>query len=128
MCLIANSTLINVNYLSVKWVINYNYYKFPLDTTAPSVDITPLRRLDRLMTSATFKCTVHGQEPLEILWSRIDGRPLPKRAVVTSSSKNSKTLVIERLRIMDQETYICSGRNDYGLSTEKATLVVVGMY
>ena len=101
---------------------------FIIVSTAPSVHITPSRRLDRLMTSATFKCTVHGQEPLEILWSRIDGRPLPERATIKSTSKNSKTLVIERLRIMDQETYICSGRNDYGLSTEKATLVVIGMW
>lgn len=105
----------------------FNFIHYIKDSTAPSVHITPTRRLDRLMTSATFKCTVHGQEPLEILWSRIDGRPLPERASITSTSKNSKTLVIERLRIMDQETYICSGRNDYGLSTEKATLVVVGM-
>ena len=78
------------------------------------------------MTSATFKCTVHGKDPLEILWSRIDGRPLPKRAHVTRTSKNSRTLVIKRLQLSDQETYICSGRNDYGLNTARAPLVVVG--
>ncbi|XP_066911984.1 basement membrane-specific heparan sulfate proteoglycan core protein-like [Clytia hemisphaerica] len=95
-------------------------------TAAPTVEITPQRRLDRIMTSATFKCTVHGKDPLEILWSRIDGRPLPKRALVTRTSKNSRTLVIKMLRLSDQETYICSGRNDYGLNTARAPLVVVG--
>lgn len=96
-----------------------------LDTAAPSVVVTPERRLDRIRTSATFTCTVHGEQPLTILWSRIDGRPLPKRARV-ESSENKKTLIIQHLEIGDAETYICSGRNDYGLGTAKAALDVTG--
>jgi len=101
-------------------------FVYILDTAAPSVVISPERRMDRIFTSATFKCTVHGKPPFEILWSRIDGRPLPKRAVIAETGENSKTIVINRLELTDSETYICSGRNDYGLSTAKAPLVVVG--
>lgn len=80
-----------------------------------------------MKTSAVFKCTVYGEAPLTISWSRIDGRPLPKRAIVQVSG-NTKTLIIQHLRVIDDtQTYICSARNDYGLSTAQASLVVVGM-
>lgn len=92
---------------------------------APSVQVVPRRRSDRNESTATFKCTVHGTQPLTIMWARIDGRPFSNRVYIHEEG-NSKTLTIRNLKFTDQETYICSGRNEYGLNSVRATLLVLG--
>ena len=101
------------------------YVIFYIDTSEPSVKITPENRKDRLGTIATFHCSASGEQPLIIQWSRIDGRPFASNVKLTSTS-TSKTLTIMNIDKVDEQTYICSAKNDYGLSTGMAVLNVVG--
>ena len=89
------------------------------------MEIIPDRRQEKIQTTAKFTCNVEGREPLTILWSRIDGRPFSNRVSIKREG-NSKTLTIRNLQKIDEETYICTGRNDFGLSSAKAVLFVIG--
>ncbi|XP_065678288.1 basement membrane-specific heparan sulfate proteoglycan core protein isoform X1 [Hydra vulgaris] len=93
-------------------------------TSEPSVKITPEIRKDRLGTISTFHCSATGEQPLMIQWSRIDGRPFASN-VKFASTPTSKTLTITKIDHLDEQTYICSARNDYGLSSARAVLNVV---
>ena len=49
----------------------------------PEVVVAPIRVEEPTSSSVVFSCSVSGQGPFNVVWSRTDRRPLPDRASVS---------------------------------------------
>uniref|UniRef100_A0A0B7ATX1 Basement membrane-specific heparan sulfate proteoglycan core protein n=1 Tax=Arion vulgaris TaxID=1028688 RepID=A0A0B7ATX1_9EUPU len=88
----------------------------------PEVTVNPASLSSPLGSTAIFQCIPSGRSPFNVVWSRIDGRPLPRRA--TQGPGPNYLLTITNLEFVDSAKYVCQVTNAYGTVREYATLNV----
>ncbi|CAL1546871.1 unnamed protein product [Lymnaea stagnalis] len=89
---------------------------------AVEVIVSPTTVTEPLGSSVIFQCIPRGRGPFNVVWSRLDGRPLPSRA--TSGPGPNYPLTIPELEYADAARYVCSVTNADGSSRDYATLTV----
>ena len=72
---------------------------------------------------AVFFCLIEGRGPHRVTWSRDSGSSIPKKASITSSR-----LTIPNVSGDDEDFYICTVRNNYGMDTARGKLIVLRKY
>lgn len=88
----------------------------------PQVVVSPITLQEPLGSRVRFLCQVRGRGPFNVVWSRLDGRPLPPSANVGVGPSNE--LVISRVQYSDAGRYVCTVTNSYGTSRGNAELIV----
>ncbi|XP_067659130.1 basement membrane-specific heparan sulfate proteoglycan core protein-like isoform X2 [Haliotis asinina] len=86
----------------------------------PQVVVTPIRLSEPLGSTATFQCQVSGRGPFNVVWSRLDGRPMPGK--VRTSARYQ--LTIPDLESSDGGRYVCTATNNYGSVREFVELTI----
>ncbi|BFZ23346.1 hypothetical protein BsWGS_26385 [Bradybaena similaris] len=89
---------------------------------APQVSVNPISLSLPLGTTAIFQCVPSGRSPFNVVWSRLDGRQLPRRA--TQGPGPNYLLTIPNLEFADSARYVCQVSNAYGTNREQAALTV----
>ncbi|KAL5013502.1 hypothetical protein ScPMuIL_007772 [Solemya velum] len=88
----------------------------------PVVTVTPISIEEPIGSSVSIQCSATGQGPFNIVWSRLDARPLPNRA----RTGPQYTLTIQDLIQTDTGRYVCTATNVYGTSRSYVDIQVVG--
>ncbi|CAG5123328.1 unnamed protein product, partial [Candidula unifasciata] len=88
----------------------------------PTVTVNPVSLSLPLGTTAVFQCIPSGKSPFNVVWSRLDGRQLPRRA--TQGPGPNYLLTIPNLEFTDSARYVCQVSNADGTTREQATLNV----
>ncbi|XP_048238836.1 basement membrane-specific heparan sulfate proteoglycan core protein-like isoform X2 [Haliotis rufescens] len=86
----------------------------------PQVVVTPIRLSEPLGSTASFQCQVSGRGPFNVVWSRLDGRPMPGK--VRTSARYQMT--IPDLESSDGGRYVCTATNNYGSVREFVELTI----
>ncbi|RUS87348.1 hypothetical protein EGW08_004890, partial [Elysia chlorotica] len=88
----------------------------------PTVIVSPATLNPTLGTSASFQCRPEGRGQFNVVWSRLDGRPLSSRA--SQGPGPNYVLTINNLEYSDSARYTCSVTNAYGTSRAYVLLTV----
>ena len=88
----------------------------------PQVVVSPISLQEPLGSRVRFLCQVQGRGPFNVVWSRLDGRPLSPAS--SSGIGPSYELVITRLQYSDAGRYVCTATNNYGTNRGIAELTV----
>ncbi|XP_012944719.1 basement membrane-specific heparan sulfate proteoglycan core protein [Aplysia californica] len=88
----------------------------------PGVAVSPVSVSEPIGSTATFQCIPSGQAPFNVVWSRLDGRPLPRRA--QQGPGPNYLLTITQLEFADSARYVCSVTNAYGNNRDYVALQV----
>ncbi|KAK3801367.1 hypothetical protein RRG08_059069 [Elysia crispata] len=88
----------------------------------PNVIVSPATLNPTVGTSASFQCRPEGRGQFNVVWSRLDGRPLSSRA--TQGPGPNYVLTINNLEYSDSARYTCSVTNAYGTSRAYVVLAV----
>ena len=72
---------------------------------------------------SVFFCLIEGRGPHRVTWTRDSGKSIPKKASVTSSR-----LTIPNVSPDDEDFYICTVRNNYGMDVSRGELIVRRKY
>ncbi len=84
--------------------------------------VSPIRLSENLGSTATYQCQVTGRGPFNVVWSRLDGRPMPRK--VRTSTRYE--LTIPSLEYSDGGRYVCTATNNYGSVQEFVQLTITG--
>ncbi|XP_052760298.1 basement membrane-specific heparan sulfate proteoglycan core protein-like isoform X2 [Mya arenaria] len=88
----------------------------------PNVVVSPVRVEEPETSSVVFQCQVSGEGPFNVVWSRLDRRPLSDRA----NTSPRYSLTIRDLVRDDTGRYVCTATNRFGVTRREVELVVVG--
>lgn len=88
------------------------------------VDLNPTRIEIPANQIISIQCNVRGQGPFQVVWSRVDNRPLPARATISPRY----TLTIRNAERSDSGRYACMATNIYGNTREYVTVTVTGKF
>ena len=89
------------------------------------MEVSPTQVSENIGATVTIQCVPRGRGPFNVVWSRLDGRPLP-RGRATQGPGPSYLLTIRELQREDEARYVCSVSNAAGNSRDTVTLTVTG--
>ncbi|KAL3861185.1 hypothetical protein ACJMK2_007245 [Sinanodonta woodiana] len=88
----------------------------------PVVNVSPVRVEEPVGSTVIFRCSVTGQGPFNVVWSRLDSRPLPSDR---ASQSPRYELTLRELKREDNGRYVCTATNAYGVTRGHVDLTVV---
>ncbi|XP_070207543.1 basement membrane-specific heparan sulfate proteoglycan core protein-like isoform X4 [Littorina saxatilis] len=88
----------------------------------PTVTVSPITLQEPVGSRVRFQCQVGGRPPFNVVWSRLDGRPLSDAS--STGVGPGYELLINRVEYSDAGRYVCTATNTYGTTRGIAELIV----
>jgi len=117
----SDSSMLNNTYHHLIFLYACKHLFFLFAVGTPKFTTEPSSQQVAITETAQFVCCGIGDN-LEYLWER-ESKPLPDKV----KGRNTNTLEIPDVRITDDDTYLCTIRNDKGsVESKKVQLTVTG--